>query len=97
MEELTDGDRMYRALKARKSKIVYGHCRTCIEDMPYGVAPKDWARLEVIIDLQTGMLVVGCRRCNLHIATAMMDSAIVKHINDCGCERCKREKDQTRH
>lgn len=95
--QLTESDKIYRALKARESKIVYGHCRTCIDDMPIGTAPKDWARLEVIIDLQTGMLVVGCKRCNLHIATAMMDSSIIKHIDECGCEQCAYEREQTKH
>jgi hypothetical protein len=94
---LTKYDRIYRKLKTKKSKIVFGHCRTCIDDMPIGVAPKDWARLEVIIDLETGLLVVGCRRCNLHVVTAMVDSRLVKHMNKCGCEQCEFERQQTKH
>jgi hypothetical protein len=96
-EELTEGDKIYHALIARKSKIVYGHCRTCIDEMPIGTAPKEWARLEAIIDLETGLLVVGCRRCNLHVVSAMVDSSLIGHLDNCGCERCERERQQTRH
>ena len=86
--ELTKDDKKYRALKARKSKVVAAHCRHCFDSRPKDISTRDWARLEGYIDLRTGALVVGCKRCNLHIVTAMLDSSIVKHLDGCGCERC---------
>jgi len=80
-------------IKLKKSKnIIYAHCRNCIHDMEPGYNPAKWADLEAIIDLKTGILTLGCRRCNLPILCAMVPSDMVKHVDHCGCEMCKTEQ-----
>lgn len=81
----------YIKLKERKSEIMYAHCRNCIEDMSDDRTPENWAELEAIIDLKTGVLTLGCKRCNLPIVCAMMPNDITNHIVECGCELCRME------
>jgi hypothetical protein len=81
----------YIKLKERKSEIMYAHCRNCLEDMSGDHNPATWSNLEAIIDLKTGVLTLGCKRCNLPIVCAMMPNDIIKHMGNCGCELCRKE------
>lgn len=79
----------YRELRERKKDIIFAHCRNCYPDMPDDYNPAAWSNLEAIIDLRTGFLTIGCKRCKLPIVTAMMPSDIINHMNGCGCELCR--------
>jgi hypothetical protein len=79
----------YRTLRVSSTGIVYVHCRNCFGDKPEEVSFSEWMDLEGIIDLQTGVLTIGCKRCKLPIVSAMMPSDVVEHIADCGCELCQ--------
>lgn len=82
----------YIKLKETKKNIIFAHCANCIKDMGIESSPEKWSHLEAIIDLKTGILTLGCARCNLPIICAMLPNDLVKHLDDCGCEICKSDK-----
>jgi len=88
-EDYIELKEQYTILRDRKSEIMYIHCRNCIEDMPKGDSASSWARLEAIVDLKTGFLTLGCKRCEIPVVCAMMPNDIVTHMDSCGCELCR--------
>lgn len=89
--QFTLTNEQYWNLLDRKESVMYTHCRNCIGDMPAGVRPMDWMSLEGIIDLKSGVLTIGCKRCRLPIVSGILHPYLVEHINGCGCEACKKE------
>jgi hypothetical protein len=81
----------YHELKKQTHKIIYTHCATCFRDLPAQTAPKDWLKLEAIIDCETGTVVIGCQRCNLPIIVTHLYQKTYDMIKDCGCSECKKE------
>ena len=86
--KLEPSDKEWLELKKKKN-IMYAHCRTCLADIPEGESPYSYSDLEGIIDLETGVITLGCKRHNIPIVSAMMPTDVVKHIAGCGCDQCK--------
>ena len=56
----------YRALR-RSNQARYIHCPECFDQRPDNISPQQWSQFEVIIDLVTDNIYLGCRRCELPI------------------------------
>ena len=87
--ELTDDE--WRNTRANPQvPLIYTHCRHCISSVPDGESPESWSRLTAFINLETGVLTVGCMRCELPIVSAIVNPALVAHLNKgCACEHCR--------
>jgi hypothetical protein len=85
----------YIKLKERKTDLIYCHCRTCIDDMPVGMSPLDWSRLEAIIDLTTGLMTLGCARCELPIVQTIVHPELLVTLGAEPCEACS--EGRTKH
>ena len=89
--ELTD--KQWRDIRSNPEvPIIYTHCRHCLASMPEGESPDSWSRLTAFINLSTGILTVGCKRCELPIVSALPDPALVTHLSMQGCAACRKEK-----
>jgi hypothetical protein len=78
----------------RTGNVQYAHCRHCIADLPEGESPESYSSLEAVMDLDTGVITIGCKRHQLPIISAMLPSDLVKHMNGCGCAHCAPEQNQ---
>lgn len=78
----------YRRLRVKKGRVVYAHCGNCMDSKPAEVPPDLWARLEGVMDLTTGVMTVGCARCEMPIVSAMLPPDLVKDIKSQGCLGC---------
>jgi len=72
----------YRKLRTRRTQIMYAHCGNCLKDKPDGLPPSEWKDLEAIMDLKTGVITVGCVRCEMPIVDAVLDPELVKELTD---------------
>jgi hypothetical protein len=84
----------WRELRTNLGKvpIVYTHCKSCLDSMPEGESPDSWSRITAFIDLDTGILTVGCKRCEMPIVSALPDPALVTHLKMSGCPMCEMEE-----
>jgi hypothetical protein len=84
----------YRELKIKnRDSIIYGHCRNCISDKPEDVSASEWSSLEAFIELKTGMLVVGCARCNMPVVSGLVTQDFLESLAELGgCEICGRHE-----
>ena len=91
MDHASIGIREYRTLRNRKMDLVFCHCRACMSSKPEDMSMADWSRLEAFIDMKTGLLTVGCRRCELPVVSASVDLEVLQSLIGCGCETCRKE------
>lgn len=93
--ELTDKD--WRDIRSNpKIPIIYTHCRHCMTSLPKGESPESWSRLTGIINLHTGVLTIGCMRCELPILSALVHPGLVDHLNEgCPCELCRAQREES--
>jgi hypothetical protein len=61
----------YCELRDRETGVMYAHCANCLSDPPEGLPPAVWSDLEVVMDMEKGVLTVGCARCKLPIISAV--------------------------
>lgn len=77
----------YRWLREKKG-IMFAHCFTCMPRKPEEISPEQWSQLEVIIDTKSGLIIVGCGRCQMPIISAILDIKAAEAIEKLGCQRC---------
>jgi hypothetical protein len=70
----------------------YFHCGKCLEELPDGVSPKEYARTQVGLT-DDGQIQIWCNRhnCNVgvldHIPTELAGQCC-RHDHHCDCNRC---------
>jgi hypothetical protein len=67
-------------------RTLFLHCKTCLEELPEGTSPGDYAQLEVV--LLPNRLLIGCRRHNMPVSSFELVPGQTP-TDHCVCAHCQ--------